>query len=136
MVLPLATNARRWAFHSRSRKDEGRSLGTTGLSQSVRVSVVEALGVWEGLQRTAWEPLAGQCGCGLHNMREVFRDVQCRISALTTGADLWEVSAPGIQKQISSDADHADGRPASRSFNRQGGLVGRYRDASQSRHHS
>ena len=53
---------------------------------SPRGSVVEALGVCgKGLQRTAWEPLADFVA--LHSMRDMLRDVQCRISALTTAAN-------------------------------------------------
>ena len=63
---------------------------------SPRGSVVEALSVCgKGLQRTAWEPLA-DLGCRVHSMRDVLRDVQCRISALAIGANFVEVSASGI----------------------------------------
>jgi hypothetical protein len=63
---------------------------------SPRGSVVEALSVCgKGLQRTAWEPLA-DLGCRVHSMRDVLRDVQCRISALTTAANFVEVLGSAI----------------------------------------
>jgi hypothetical protein len=35
-------------------------------------------------------------GCALHSMSDVRRDVQCRISTLTTVANFWEFTASGI----------------------------------------
>jgi len=75
---------------------KGRSLGTTGLLYLVRV------GVWskpwvcgKGLQRTAWEPLA-DLECALHSMRDVLRNVQRRISALTAVPHLREICEPAM----------------------------------------
>ena len=59
-----------------TRKNEGRSLGTTGLSWSVRVGWVEALDVWEEASTNGLGTVGGQCGCTLHNMRDVLLDVQ------------------------------------------------------------
>jgi hypothetical protein len=65
--------------------------------------VVEALGVREEASTNGLGTVGGQCGYALHNMRDVLRDVQCRISNLTPVANCWEVSAVGIQKQISRE---------------------------------
>src|SRR5258708_7954800 len=58
-------------------------------------------------------------------MRNVLRDVQCRISALAIVANFVEVSAPGVQKRIScirqSRAWVGDDASQVGSFNRQSG---------------
>ncbi|MEA2916372.1 MAG: hypothetical protein QOJ15_8453 [Bradyrhizobium sp.] len=63
---------------------------------SPRGSVVEALGcVGRGFDErlgNRWRTL----GCALHSMSDVRRDVQCRISTLTTVANFWGVTAAGI----------------------------------------
>ena len=48
---------------------------------SPRGIVVEALGVWEGLQQTAWEPFADSVRMRSHNMRDVTRT--CNVAYLT-----------------------------------------------------
>jgi hypothetical protein len=58
-------------------------------------SAVEALGVWEGASTNGLGTVGG-LGCAVHSMSDVLRDVQCRISTLTTSANYWGVSASGI----------------------------------------
>jgi len=65
-------------------------------------SVVEALGVWEGASTNGLGTVGG-LGYILHSMRDTLRNLQCRISAPTTVANFWEVSASGIQKRISGE---------------------------------
>ena len=60
--------------------------------------MVEALGVWEEASTNGLGTVGGQCGCTLHNMHDVLRNVQCRISALTTVANFGEVSASWYSK--------------------------------------
>ena len=86
-----------------ARKDKaGRWERPAFLNQSAW-GVVEALAVWEEASTNGLGTVGGQCGCALHITRDVLRDVQCRISELTAVANCWEVSAVGIQKQISRE---------------------------------
>ena len=85
-----------WLPFNGTRKDEADRWERPAYLISPRGSVVEALSVCgKGLQRTAWEPLA-DLGCRVHSMRDVLRDVQCRISALTTAANFVEVLGSAI----------------------------------------
>src|SRR5882757_3769300 len=80
---PTATHG---VAYQRARKDKGRSLGATGLTKLAR------MGTWskpwvcgKGLQRTAWEPLADSGRGDFIYMRNVFGNMQCRISTLPAG---------------------------------------------------
>jgi hypothetical protein len=59
-----------------ARKDKaGRWERPAFLSQSAW-GVVEALGVWEEASTNGLGTVGGQCGCTLHNMHDVLRNVQ------------------------------------------------------------
>ena len=99
---------------ARSAWESGQSLGCVGRASTNGLGTV-----------------GGQCGCSLHNMGDVLRDVQCRISALTIVAVLWEVSASGIQKQISIGCRSQEGAARLNLSTCQGGPVVRYQNDSQ-----
>jgi hypothetical protein len=72
-----------------TRQDEGRSLGATGLSNQSAWGVIEALECVGRASTNGLGTVGGQCGYTLHNIRDVLRDVQCRISNLTAVANYW-----------------------------------------------